>query len=74
MCLVSGYEAFAGQAKVSYFDIIDAIRANAYKNVVWLEITMDNIQAVEFRKLVVSQIAMRKETPYLCTWTSPCNI
>lgn len=43
MCLVSSYEAFAGQAKVPYFDIIDAIRANAYEYVVRLKITVDNV-------------------------------
>lgn len=46
MCLVSSYETLAGQSKVSYFDIIDAIRTNADEYIVWLEITVDNVQAV----------------------------
>lgn len=60
MCLVCSYKAFAGQAKVPYFDIIDAIRADAYEYVVRLEITVDNIQAVERTELVGPQIPNKK--------------
>lgn len=74
MCLVCSYKAFAGQAEVPYFDIVDAIWANAYEYVVRLEIAVDNVQAFEHTELVVSQFQTRTGTTYLCTCTSPCSI
>lgn len=55
MGLVCSYKALAGQAKVPYFDIVDAIWANAYEYVVRLEIAVDNVQAFEHTELVVSR-------------------
>lgn len=46
MCLVCSYETLASQSKISYFDIINAIRANTNEYIVRLEITVDNIQAI----------------------------
>lgn len=74
MCLVCSYESLAGQPKVPYFDIIDAVWADADEDVVRLEITVDNVQAVERRELAVLQNQLRNENTYLCTWTRPCSI
>ena len=34
------------QSEVSYFDIVNAIRTNADENILWLEIPMYDVQAV----------------------------
>lgn len=60
MCLVCSYKTLAGQSEVPYFDVVDAIWANADEYIVWLEITVDNVQAVERTESACPQIPTRK--------------
>lgn len=60
MCLICSYETLAGQSKVSYFDIVDAVRANTDEYIVWLEITVHNVQADLRTELAVPQCQQGK--------------